>query len=71
MPASDKMESGFSFLPPLEGRAPSRPNIWDDTAVVPPVLMHAGGYAVTAVGPDARRATAERAENQDRGDEGE
>ena len=71
MPASDEMESGFCFRPPLEGRALSRPIIWDDTAVVPPVLMHPGGYAVTAIGPDTCRAAAEGAENYDRRDEGE
>jgi hypothetical protein len=76
MPASDEMESGFcfSFLETAcpqaverKWRQPSR----REGAPAPLQLMHAGRYAVTAIGPDTCRAAAERAENHDRGDEGE
>jgi hypothetical protein len=78
MPASDEMESGFSRPETPCCREASRsgdlqsPNFWVGDFKSPLlVLVHAGGYAVTAVGPDTRRATAEGAENHDRRDEGE
>jgi len=76
MPASNEMESSFSF-PVLEPACPQAAHnaeaSIDGGAKGAPVsrLMHARRYAVTAIGLDARRATAEGAENQDRGNEGE
>jgi hypothetical protein len=75
MPASGEMESSFyTVLPwPFKERRFAIAEFFSGRfQIAPPCsLMHASGDAVATVGLDARRATAESAENQDRGHEGE
>jgi hypothetical protein len=77
MPASEKMESSFSSSETRCGRDASRsgdlqsPNLRGRFQIAPPcLLVHARRYAVTAIGLDARRATAEGAEKHNRRNEG-
>ena len=77
MPASGEMESSFSRRETRRSRDASRsgdlqsPNLRGRFQIAPPcLLVHAGRYAVTAIGLDARRAAGERAEKHNRSNEG-